>query len=120
MIGSTGRYTGPALNMNQSWPGFIRVNYRHGFGLGQIPRDIKHLVGMLASIGPLNLAGDLISGAGIASWSMGMDGFSQSVNTTSSAENAGYSARIIQYRKDIGPLRESLRRYWQGIRAAVM
>ena len=67
-----------------------------------IPATIMHVAGMWASMWCLNTAGDLIVGAGVASKSTGVDGLSQSVSTTSSATNAGYGSRIIQYKKDIG------------------
>ena len=39
-------------------------------------------------------AGDLVIGAGIANISRSIDGLSQSIGTTASAENSAYSARI--------------------------
>lgn len=119
MLGALGNYIGPAIGATRDWPGYIRVTYRHGFQLGQIPDDIKDMVGMKAALGPLNIAGDLIAGAGVASWSASMDGLSQSVSTTSSATNAGYGARIIQYQKQIDAMMKALKRYWQGVRMQV-
>jgi len=66
-----------------------------------IPANILHVAGMWSSMWCLNTAGDLVAGAGIASASKSVDGLSQSVSTTSSATNAGYGSRIIQYKKDI-------------------
>ena len=43
----------------------------------------------------------LIIGAGIANQSLSIDGLSQSIGTTSSAENSGYSARIKSYQTEI-------------------
>ena len=40
-------------------------------------------------------------GAGIASYSLGIDGLSQSISSTSSATNAGYGARILGYVDDL-------------------
>jgi hypothetical protein len=45
--------------------------------------------------------GDLVGGIAIASKSIGIDGLSQSINTTNSPENAGYSARLRMYEKEI-------------------
>jgi hypothetical protein len=50
---------------------------------------------------PLDTAGDLIAGAGIGSFSIGVDGLTQTVNTTSSATNAGYGAKMISYRDQV-------------------
>jgi hypothetical protein len=63
-------------------PGIWHFTYRSGFEPGTAPPDIKHAVAMWASIGVLNIAGDLIVGAGIASKSVTLPGLSQNVNTT--------------------------------------
>lgn len=83
-------------------PDYWNMQYITGFDLKKMPWDLINVLGMMASMGPLNIAGDLILGsAGIASMSLGIDGLSQSISTTSSATNAGYGARIIQYAKQI-------------------
>jgi len=96
-------------------PHFWRVKYKAGFKKGQVPASILDIIGMKAAMGPLNIAGDLIAGAGIASKSISLDGLSQSISTTSSATNAGYGSRIIQYTKQIDNLLEGLRERYQGI-----
>jgi hypothetical protein len=73
------------------------------------------LGGKMASMYTLNTAGDLIVGAGIASKSASMGGISQSVSTTSSATNAGYGSRIIQYRQDISKDLPNVRRRFHGM-----
>lgn len=93
-------------------PGVWRFDYRAGFEAGALPADLKHAIGMQASIGVFNIAGDLIAGAGIANISMSIPGLSQSVGTTSSATNAGYGARIIEYQKELKELLPNLRRYY--------
>ncbi len=60
-------------------PGVWHFNYRAGFELNSVPPLLKHVIGMRASIGILNIAGDLLGGAGIASKSMSIPGLSQSV-----------------------------------------
>lgn len=65
------------------------------------PEDILAILGMLASIKIFHQLGDIILGAGIASQSLGIDGLSQSISTTSSATNAGYGSRIVGYIADI-------------------
>lgn len=82
-------------------PDYWSVQYVTGFDLDRLPLDLIEVVGKLASIGILNIAGDLILGAGIASMSLSIDGLNQSIGTTSSAENSGYSARIKQYQKEV-------------------
>lgn len=96
-------------------PDIIKVVYFAGFELGKLPTNLKDMVGKYAAMGPLNIAGDLLGGAGIASQSIGIDGLSQSFNTTSSATNAGYGARLIRYDKEIKDQMPKLRSYYKGI-----
>jgi len=103
----------------QSVPSIWRITYKAGFKKDQIPFNLKEIVGMKAAMGPLNTAGDLIAGAGIATKSLSMDGLSQSISTTSSATNAGYGARILQYNKEIEEKMKGLREYYLGIQMVV-
>ncbi len=79
------------------------------------PSDLIGLGGKYASCYQLNVAGDLIAGAGIASRSASIDGVSTSVGTTSSATNSGYGSRIIQYRKDIDKELPLIKRRYHGM-----
>lgn len=98
----------------KSLPNYWTATYCTGFE--KIPRDIIDVVGKLASIGIFNIAGDLILGtAGIANYSLSIDGLSQSIGTTSSAENSGYSARIIMYNKEIKETLKKLESYYRNI-----
>lgn len=109
-------------------PDIIRVEYNSGFlcnprGLGFagstspqiLPTLMKGVIGKKAAFGPLNTAGDLIVGAGIASRSISIDGLSESIATTSSATNAGYGARIGQYERELKTQLPILRRSWKGV-----
>lgn len=83
-------------------PDYWRIQYITGWDIDDMPMDLLNIVGMLATFGPLNIAGDLVLGvAGISSQSLSIDGLSQSIGTTASATSAAYSARLIQYKKDI-------------------
>lgn len=82
-------------------PNAIEIKYTAGFAYGDLPYNIRDLIGMKASFPIFNTAGDLIAGAGIANYSLSVDGLSQSVGTTSSATNSGYGARLLQYEKQI-------------------
>jgi len=101
-------------------PDIIEVDFTAGFAEGQVPMDIRDLIGKWATFCPLNVAGDLVVGAGIASKSVSIDGLSQSINTTSSATNAGYGARLVQYAKEIKQVVPILRRYYKGIPIAAL
>ena len=115
--------TGAWLPLIYGWTDFIpdvfRISYTVGFEKNKVPFMIKDLVGKVASLGPLNLAGDLISGAGIAAKSISLDGLSQSISTTSSATNAGFGARILQYTREIKESTKTLQRYYKGVRMRV-
>lgn len=125
-------------SVNKWIPDVFRVAYTAGFGtpvegswgftpgsepasvshpdpeLDRLPTDLKELVGKVASFGPLNIAGDLLGGAGIASQSISLDGLSQNFNTTSSSTSAGFGARLIQYRQEIKDWIPTLRRRYHG------
>jgi len=95
-------------------PNYWRVTYITGFKV--VPDDLTNIIGKMASIGLLNIAGDLIlSSAGLASTSLSIDGLSQSISTTASATSAGYNARLLQYTKEIEASWVNLRRYYKGI-----
>jgi hypothetical protein len=76
-------------------------------------------VGLMASLLPLDTAGDLIIGAGISSQSLSMDGLSQSISTTSGVENSGYGARAVQYGKRLKEITKQLTRHYRPISIAV-
>jgi hypothetical protein len=99
--GSTGRI-----------PGIWHFDYRAGFEPNAVPPDIKHVIGMWAAIGALNIAGDLIAGAGIATKSVSIPGLSQNIGTTSSATSSGYGARVLEYQKEIKAMLPNLRRFY--------
>jgi hypothetical protein len=119
LMNAGGSYLSAMYSGNQNLPAMIEVKYKAGFAKDKIPTLIKEIVGMKASIAPLNVAGDLIGGAGIASSSLGIDGLSQSISTTSSATNAGYGARVIQYNKELKNRMKNLKEYYGGINMVV-
>lgn len=119
LLSQGGNYLPLLYNGMQYVPSLFRISYKAGFKKDQIPAQIKEIVGMKAAMGPLNIAGDLIAGAGIATKSISLDGLSQSISTTSSATNAGYGARILQYNKEIEARMKGLREYYGGIQMVV-
>ena len=58
-------------------------------------------ISMLAATQALIVGGNLVVGAGIASESLSIDGLSQTINTTASAENSAYSATIKEYERKL-------------------
>jgi hypothetical protein len=132
LFGARGTWIPLIYSHNKMLPDAFRLKYTAGFGypepgqashadpkLNEQADVIKDMVGKLASFGPLNIAGDLLGGAGIASQSIGIDGLSQSFNTTSSSTSAGYGARLIQYAKELKENYKMLKDYYKGIRMKV-
>jgi hypothetical protein len=119
VLGQTGAWLPLIYGWTDYIPDVFRIKYTAGFTKGKIPPELTHLVGMAASIGPLNVAGDLVVGAGIAQESINIDGISTMVSTTQSATASGYSARILQYRRELKEGIAELRRYYKGARMVV-
>jgi hypothetical protein len=118
MLGRGADYLPLIRSGRGNYPSLFRIKYNAGFT--QIPDDIKHCVSLYASLNILDIAGDLIVGAGIASKSISIGGLSQSINTTSSATNAGYGARILSYQKQAKVLLPTLERFYHGLRMTVV
>lgn len=120
LLSQGGSYLPLLYSGTQYVPHLFRVEYKAGFKPDELPENIINLIGLKAAMGPLNIAGDLIAGAGIASKSLSLDGLSQSVSTTSSATNAGYGARIIQYEKQIKEELKQAKSFYAPINMVVM
>lgn len=101
-------------------PDLFHVDYTAGFEDGRIPRLIIDIIGKVASLGPFNIFGDLIAGAGIATFSVSVDGLSQNIGTTASATNAGFGSRIIQYLKEVKDALTVLKLTYKGLKMTVM
>lgn len=103
IIGNTGLMYG----LGGMWahaPQLWEVDYVAGMDENDptLPLDLlEEGVSKRAAMGILNVWGDLIIGAGIASQSVSIDGISQSIGTTQSAMFGGASARVNEYSKDI-------------------
>lgn len=119
IIGASGAIYG----LYNSWdyaPQMWEVDYVAGMDANNLPAHLKELIYKKAVIGILQVWGDLILGAGIASSSISIDGLSQSIGTTQSAMFGGASARCEEYRKDIEALIPVLRQKYGGIRMTVV
>ena len=100
-------------------PHLFKVGYTAGFAEGAVPGNISDLIAKKTCISILNVMGDILLGAGIASQSISIDGLSENVNTTQSAENSAYSARIRQYEKEIKIDLPTLKQKYKGLRFGV-
>jgi hypothetical protein len=94
----------------------VTVSYK----VSTLPSDIKQAIGYKSALLPLDVAGDLIAGAGVASISVGVDGIHQSVNTTASSTNAGYGARVLQYERELKALMPALKSKYKMINVGVI
>jgi hypothetical protein len=95
-VGQTGSYF-PEVLRTEMVPQLWRITYDYGFEAGKIPKLINQVIGYLAASQALIIGGNLVLGAGIAGSSISLDGLSQSIQTTQSAENSAYSATIKDY-----------------------
>lgn len=100
-------------------PHLFTVDYTAGFVSGELPGQLYDLIAMKTCMGIMNVFGDILLGAGIASQSISIDGLSQSIGTTQSAENSAYSARIRQYEREIKVQLPHVKDYYKGIRFTV-
>lgn len=73
------------------------IDYNYGFCSGMVPVLLNQAISMIAAQIVLITAGHLILGAGIAGTNISLDGLSQSIQTTQSAENSGFSSVIKDY-----------------------
>lgn len=90
-------------------------NARYVTSFDRMPEDILMAIGKLATINIFAQLGDIILGAGIASQSLGIDGLSQSISTTSSATSSGYGSRMVNYYKDLKEGMPRLKAKYGGI-----
>jgi hypothetical protein len=90
------------------------------WGVTTVPSDIKHVIGLKAALLPIDVAGDLIAGAGVATYSIGADGIHQSLGTTSSATNSGYGARRLAFERELKALLPALRAKYKTMNFGVI
>jgi hypothetical protein len=95
-------------------PDIVHIDYTAGFPQGAIPEDVLHAISLYACIQILHPAGDLIIGAGISNQEIAINALRQKIETTSSPTNAGFGARIINYKNEIKDLIRILKGYFHG------
>lgn len=107
------------LHTFRNIPNYWTVQYLTGFK--RIPYELMNVVGKLASIGVFNVLGDIVLGqAAVASYSLSIDGLSQSIGTTNSAENSAYSARIKMYVDEVKKTLDRVKSSYRGIGFATL
>jgi len=102
-------------------PNYFTVQYITGYDYDDLPMDLINLVGKLAAIGLFAVLGDIILGSpGITGISLGMDGLSQSINTSMSTGNHAFGARVKQYIEEINNSLGRIKAFYKGITLSVL
>lgn len=118
ILTSNGSFMPTILGQYQNAPGLWRISYTAG--MEDIPEDMVEYIMKRASVGILQVWGDLIIGAGIANQTISIDGLSQSIGTTQSPEFSGAGARIKNYMDDMKELEKRLKDTYNGINMTVI
>ena len=107
------------LHTFRNIPNYWTVQYITGSS--KISYELMNVIGKLASIGIFNVLGDIVLGqAAVASYSLSIDGLSQSIGTTNSAENSAYSARIKMYMDEVKKTLDRVKSTYRGIGFATL
>lgn len=118
ILTQNGSFLPTMLGLYPNAPGLWRVSYKAG--MEDIPDDLVEYIMKRASVGVLQVWGDLIIGAGIANQTISIDGLSQSIGTTQSPEFSGSGARIKNYMDDMRELEKRLKDTYLGINLGVV
>lgn len=107
----------PLIQFTRSyWPHLFEVTYKAGFCDDAIPMIINEMIGLQASLGILDIMGDLLGGgAGLVGNSTSIDGTSVSNQYAASAMYSSLSARLISYQKRLDGYIEVVRKHYNGI-----
>lgn len=102
--------------MTASWfiPQVFRVAYTAGFRRGTVPADIQHLIGLLASMNVLAVAGDLVGGIGVAQEHVSLDALVTETKFNKTAGGSVFGGRLMQYYRESQQMLQELRRYYKG------
>lgn len=96
-VDAGGQYFPEIFRYNGMVPLVWEIDYIAGFEEGKVPTLVNAAIGMLAATMALTNLADLLLGTGVQSQSISLDGLSQSVNLTASAENTTNSAKRKEY-----------------------
>lgn len=99
-------------------PNYWRMKYITGWD--EIPSDLLQFVSKIATIGVLNILGDILYGAGISSISISLDGVSQNTPLTRSGNVGLFGGRIKQYTEEINSDMPNLKSQYRGITFEVL
>ncbi|AKG36092.1 hypothetical protein [Paenibacillus durus] len=94
---STAPFAAPLLSRT---PQVFHVDYTAGLTKEQLTEDIRAVVGKQAAVAVLGVAGDATL-AGVAGYSLTLDGVAESFQSTASAMYGTYSAHITQLQQEV-------------------
>jgi hypothetical protein len=118
IVARNGSFLPMIVGTYQHAPSMWRISYKAG--MEDIPEDMVEYIMKRASVGILQVWGDLIIGAGIANQTISIDGLSQSIGTTQSPEFSGAGARIKNYMDDMKELERRLKDTYLGINLGIL
>lgn len=130
IVPGTGAQSIVALGLAAAWaplfygtadtmPDVFSIDYTAGFSDTAMPYDLKQLIGLLAAIGPLAIAGDLIFGPGLAGSQVGLDTLMTNIHTTKDSGQTAFASRIRQYQMTSREMIKQLRLQFHGVRMVV-
>jgi hypothetical protein len=91
------QYGMPWVLQGRQYPGGFEIDYTTGYKTSDfIPKGMRQVIGMWATIKALDTIGDGLL-AGFSSQSVSLDGLSESFSSTQSATSAYFGARIKSY-----------------------
>lgn len=115
-----GRYPFNLVNNYTDIPDYWRVTYLTGYSPEEIPADLRLAIGKLAAVEVLNILNNFILGPGIVGSSLSIDGLSQSIQTSKSAQGGAFGNMISQYLTDLKDnLLPSLKSYYKEFNMVV-
>lgn len=99
-------------------PNYWRCKYCTGWN--KTPEDLFDFVGKLAAIQILAQLGDILLGVGISSNTLTIDGLTQTISTTKSAQGGLFAGRIKHYTDEMVGMFDALKYEYKGITFQVL
>ncbi len=110
-----------SMNFASNLPSHWQLQYYTGWDNFSIPPLLIGIVGKLAAIQALAIAGELVFGLpGVSSSSLSLDGLSQSISTAVSGNSSVYSARINMYGEQLTQELEQIKGFFGSTTLTVL
>lgn len=107
----------PALNyLGRNYiPNYWRLKYITGWKAEDVPDDLTDVICKYAAINVLSIVGSYLYGTGISSWSVSLDGVSQSTPFTKGGKYGMFNDRITLYLEEINAAMQDMKYLYSGI-----